>query len=153
GLGVATAVFWWRSRRDEGQACAVDEGALAAEQSFRINYVKALIPLLPLALLFLTAPPLKLFEVPPEWLGERSGGAPLTAAEHGLFDSRLVGAAMLVGVAVAGLAAGKASVKVAGAFFDGAGYGFTHIISLIVAATCFGKGVELIGLARLVGDL
>jgi DcuC family C4-dicarboxylate transporter len=59
---------------------------------------------------------------------------------------------MLVGVVVAGLAAGRGSLKVAGAFFDGAGYGFTHIISLIVAANCFGEGVRLIHLADVVGE-
>ncbi|HYV37477.1 MAG TPA: hypothetical protein VE988_17360, partial [Gemmataceae bacterium] len=34
-----------------------------------------------------------------------------------------------------------------------AGYGFMHIISLIVTATCFGEAVRLIGLAALLGDL
>src|SRR5262249_32845816 len=29
---------------------------------------------------------------------------------------------------------------------------FAHIISLIVAASCFGAGIELIGIARLIGD-
>src|SRR5207302_720252 len=38
------------------------------------------------------------------------------------------------------------------AFFDGAGYAYTHIITLIVAATCFSEGVRQIGLARLLGD-
>jgi DcuC family C4-dicarboxylate transporter len=39
------------------------------------------------------------------------------------------------------------------AFCYGAGYAFTHVVTLIVAAACFGKGVELVGLARHLGDL
>jgi DcuC family C4-dicarboxylate transporter len=38
-------------------------------------------------------------------------------------------------------------------FFDGAGYGFTHIISLIVTANCFGKAIEHVGLAKALGEL
>jgi len=81
-----------------------------------------------------------------------AGDAPLTPEQQGLFDSRLVGAAMLVGVVVAALAAGRSGLRAAEAFFGGAGYAFTHIISLIVAATCFGEGVRVIGLARVVGQ-
>ena len=60
---------------------------------------------------------------------------------------------MLVGVVVATLSAGRMGFQVAGTFFEGAGYAFTHIISLIVTANCFGEAVKLIGLARVLGDL
>jgi DcuC family C4-dicarboxylate transporter len=39
------------------------------------------------------------------------------------------------------------------AFFEGAGYAFANIISVIVAATCFGEAVKQIGLADLLGNL
>jgi DcuC family C4-dicarboxylate transporter len=38
-------------------------------------------------------------------------------------------------------------------FFEGAGYGFTHVVSLIVVATCFGKAIEAAGLAQSLGQL
>ena len=132
-----------------------------AEPLFRVNLLMALIPLLPLALLFLTAPPLRVLELPARWLveappttaRETAAEPPLSPRERGLFDSRLIGLAMLIGVAAAALAVPRKAPGLAVAFFGGAGYGFTHIISLIVAATCFGKGVEVIGLARLLGGL
>ena len=42
----------------------------------------------------------------------------------------MIGAAMLVGVVAASLVAWQSALGVAKAFFDGAGYAFTHIISL-----------------------
>jgi DcuC family C4-dicarboxylate transporter len=154
---------------------------------FKVNLVMALIPLLPLALLFLTAPPLRAVRVPPGWLVELPPPSPadavsalavappagfpttlswpglasnlgppearLSARARGLFDSRLIGMAMLIGVVAAALTVWRKAPGIAGAFFEGAGYGFTHIISLIVAATCFGKGVEAIGLASMLGGL
>src|SRR5262249_9731871 len=105
-------------------------------------------PLLPLVLLFLTTPAFGVLEVPHDWLL-----APPAPADDPRFDSRLIGAAMLVGVVVAALLAPRVGLGVAGSFFEGAGYAFTHIISLIVTANCFGEGVKLIGLAAVLGDL
>ena len=200
GLGVATLVFCGLTarRRAADAACGFAEERASPptplpakkpddESPFRVNPVRALIPLLPLALLFLTAPPLRVVRVPSGWLVEasrkpaaecvaalavapqtgfptalpwaglaRSSAQPsdgLSARERGLFDSRLIGMAMLIGVVAAALAVWPKAPGIARAFFDGAGYGFTHIISLIVAATCFGKGVEAIGLARMLGLL
>ena len=58
-------------------------------------------------------------------------------------------AAMLIGIAAAGLTSLGKSGGLAAAFFDGAGYGYTHVISLIVVASTFAAGVELSGLIRL----
>jgi DcuC family C4-dicarboxylate transporter len=38
-------------------------------------------------------------------------------------------------------------------FFEGAGYGFAHIVSLIVTANCFGAGIREVGLAADLGRL
>jgi DcuC family C4-dicarboxylate transporter len=170
GLVVATAVFTFvcaRAERKSPQPEPPAEDSKAAP-AFQVNYLRAMIPVLPLALLFLTAPPLRVFTVPAQWLveppktaptaGKAEGQSPDTAPqlgprERGLFDSRLVGAAMLIGAVIAGAVVWRKGPGVALAFFEGAGYGFTHIISLIVAATCFGEGVAAIGLAALVGDL
>ena len=55
---------------------------------------------------------------------------------------------MLVGVVLAAAVGGASAWDSARAFFEGAGYALTHIISVIIAATCFGKGVDAIGLAK-----
>jgi DcuC family C4-dicarboxylate transporter len=151
-VGVSTAVFWVLSLRAE-RAAPVDETADKAVPqgaTFRVNYVKAAVPIVPLVLLFLTGPPLSLVEVPRDWLTD-----PKKLGDAANFNSRLIGAAMLVGVVVAAAVAPGSALGTARAFFEGAGYAMTHIVSLIVAATCFGKGVEGIGakeaLGRLVG--
>jgi C4-dicarboxylate transporter, DcuC family len=186
GLAVATTVFVVRSRRV--QASANTPEPITPPTDFQLNPIKALIPIVPLVLLFLTAPPLNLVRVPPNWLievksrqlpeavltvGSATGmvmipaalpvgaiaarlqptEARLTASEMGLFDCRLIGAAMLMGVAAAIVTSRGSLLRTAAAFFDGAGYGFANIISLIVTATCFGEAVRLVGLAAVLGDL
>jgi DcuC family C4-dicarboxylate transporter len=153
-LAVATLLFWIGSIRYEarlGRGLTEHAGKNAAEEvgAFKVNLFKAFVPLVPLVLLFLVAHPFKVFELPPEWLlGDR-----YKKDEEIHFDSRLIGAAMLVGVVVAAVSALEKAPGVARAFFDGAGYAFTNIISLIVIASCLGEGVKLIGLARLIGEL
>jgi DcuC family C4-dicarboxylate transporter len=152
-VGIATAVFWVLSARAERSASAAgagESGADAEGKAFRVNYVKAVVPLVPVVLLFLTGPPLRLIDVPHDWLTD-----PAKAGDAANFNSRLIGAAMLVGVVAAAAVTPSAAPGTAGAFFQGAGYAMTNIVSLIVAAACFGKGVEGIGvkdaLGRLVG--
>jgi len=99
--------------------------------------------LVPITLLFLTGPPLKVITIPTGWLADVKNPSDVL---H--FDSRLIGAAMLVGVIQAALVGGATAWESARAFFEGAGYALTHIISVIIAATCFGKGVDAIGLAK-----
>ena len=60
---------------------------------------------------------------------------------------------MLVGVAAA-LAVSPSKIRDgARSFFEGAGFAYTHIISLIVAANCFGTGIEQVGLADVLGQV
>ncbi len=147
---VTTPLFWLLSSRAE--ASSVAEPASPQTMDIgpvpRIRLDKALVPLVPLGILFLTGPPLQLVTVPSEWLVKTD---PPSAAELQNFGSRLIGAAMLVGVALAALITWKAAAGTARAFFEGAGYAFTHIISLIVTASCFGEGVKQIGLAAQIG--
>jgi DcuC family C4-dicarboxylate transporter len=168
-LAAATAVFWVLSLRHEARLAAARrrleereaEHEAEAAEAGAPSLARALVPLAPLVLLFLLAPPLELIHMPREWLvGPREPALLLREASRALgdpglaagvadpFDSRLIGAAMLVGVVLAALAAGRRAAGCLPAFFEGAGYAFTHIISLIVAATCFGEGVKLIGLAE-----
>jgi DcuC family C4-dicarboxylate transporter len=145
GLVVATGLFWFLCRGDNHRDVAARaENSDAEPPPFQVNYLRAVVPLLPLLLLYLTAPPLKIVEVKREWL--------IGSAVSGPFDSRLVGLAMLAGVAVAAIVVRRAIFDITATFFEGAGYGFAHIISLIVAANCFGKSIQIIGLAEMLGE-
>jgi DcuC family C4-dicarboxylate transporter len=126
----------------------------------KVNLLRALVPLLPLVLLFLAGPPLNVIRVPERWLVFRpfeflpalaGGPAAVLEKKDPYYETRLIGAAMLVGVLAAGLAHPARVRGVPKAFFDGAGYAFAEVISLIVTASCFGKAVEQIGLAALIG--
>jgi C4-dicarboxylate transporter, DcuC family len=146
-VGVATCLFWFmslprerRRRLEEEKPLANQPGDDADGTSFQVNLTKAAVPLVPLVVLFLTGPPLNLFHVPKEWLIQDETTA---------YESRLIGAAMLLGTATAALVSWKSAKDTAKVFFEGAGFGFTHIISIIVAAQCFGEGIKLIGLEGL----
>lgn len=146
-LLVATAVFWLQSWwSDRGWRPAEDE--VKVRLDFRINPIKALVPFIPLIILFLTSPPLTLIDVPKHWLVNVKSEAEVSA-----FESRMIGAAMLIGVAAAALTQRRKFKDAARAFFEGAGYGFTYIIGIIVAASCFGEGIKQIGLDQYVRRL
>jgi C4-dicarboxylate transporter, DcuC family len=152
-LLVSMLVLWGLSRRLDRQEDAAPtpvpsdragSGAPDPDTPFTLSYVKAMVPLVPLALLFVVAPPLSLLDVPQPWLvGPEEATNP--------FESRRVGLAMVVGTMVAALAARTHGTI--GAFFEGVGFAVTNIISIIVAAACFGEGVKLLGLHRSMGDL
>jgi DcuC family C4-dicarboxylate transporter len=59
---------------------------------------------------------------------------------------------MLIGAALATLAAPRRATGAARAFFEGAGYAMTHIVSLIVIATCFGAGIRQLKLNEPIKD-
>ena len=144
-LALATLLFWlvcWRADRNAAPVAPTPEPPAEG----RINLVRATVPLLPVALLYLQGAPFHLFRVPAEWLFLK----PATRDQS--YDSRLIGLAMLVGVLAAALSFPSRIRGVPKAFFDGAGYAFVEIISLIVVARCFGTAVEVTGLAALIGD-
>jgi DcuC family C4-dicarboxylate transporter len=68
------------------------------------------------------------------------------------FETRMIGFAMLLGVVAAALVTPTKVKGVAAAFFEGAGYGYGHIVSLIVAANCFGRAIREIGIAHSLGQ-
>ena len=140
-LVLATVLFWLFSRRadrKEGPPGVVPEPPTEG----RINVVRALVPLIPLVLLYLQGAPFELFDVPKEWVLLRPD------KEAGAYETRLIGLAMIVGVLAAALANPWRVRGVPRAFFEGAGYAFAEVISLIVVARCFGEGIEMTGLAR-----
>ena len=123
------------------------------------------VPLVPLAVLFLTGPPFHVFEIPLDWvvpwppeasLGAAVGSSGVIASgakPHPLFNTRLIGLAMLIGVLIAAIASPSKARVCVKQFFEGAGYGFANVVSLIVVANCFGKAIEQAGLADALGKI
>ncbi|HQR05835.1 MAG TPA: C4-dicarboxylate transporter DcuC [Gemmatales bacterium] len=140
-LAVAMLVFLWMNRSELRQT----EQASKAEK-VKIHWFSAIVPIVPIVLLFLFGPPLNIFTLPDHWL--------IAPKEPpGVFSPRLIGLAMLCGCVVACVAVPKKAGSVARHFFEGAGYGYTHIISLIVIAKCFSEGIKLSGIADVIGHL
>jgi len=161
-LAIATLVFWLLSRRLQVLAAAngvrqphvaTDQGADTSRSPeseippFQINWLKAFVPLVPLLLLFLTGPPLNLVKVERHWLIGPKEPAEMSP------ESRKIGAAMLIGTVVAMLVSPRQAGQSVRAFFEGTGFAFGQIISLIVVAQCLGTAVRLIGLDKLFEQL
>ncbi|MFO0889696.1 MAG: C4-dicarboxylate transporter DcuC [Isosphaeraceae bacterium] len=142
--GAALLAFWLRTalrgRSDRVGLPAGEDGTEVESEAetpggsigFTIRPVKALVPLLPLLLLFtdpLLGPysPLRSIQGPPKIL-----------------------AAMLIGIAAAALTSPRVSGQLGTAFFEGAGYAYTHVISLIVVASTYAEGIRLSGLINLI---
>jgi DcuC family C4-dicarboxylate transporter len=171
-LPVVVVVFWLLSLRAERQyqAQLLEEKPVAETAPFQVQIWKAVIPLLPVVFLFLAGPPFNLLPIRTSWLmspkevpelallAKTDPAAALKKLESlpqkpEMFNSRLIGFAMLLGVVCAALASWQKIGQTATAFFEGAGYGYIHIISLIVAASAFGEGVKQLGLDRAFGEL
>ncbi|MCE9532291.1 MAG: C4-dicarboxylate transporter DcuC, partial [Planctomycetes bacterium] len=146
-LAIATFIFWWLSRRYERRHATTIVEDAKPESAFRVNYLRALVPIVPLVLLFVTGPPLELFKVPLEWLVEAGPKPEVIKAAQKMAPTRLIGLAMVIGVVVACLVSPRQVGSIPRAFFEGAGYAFASIVSLIVTANCFGVAIEQIGLA------
>lgn len=131
---VVLLTFWWLALRwEKRHPVEATPDEIAPAEAFKINYVKALIPLIPVVLLFI-APHIRL---PKE-----------------IKDHITILVAMLIGVTAAALTAldrlkappMETDKSIVGAFFYGAGYAYTHVISLIVVATVFTEGIKACGL-------
>ncbi|WP_165074550.1 C4-dicarboxylate transporter DcuC [Paludisphaera rhizosphaerae] len=130
--GAALCTFWILALRRDRRSAPAPEAEEAAEtrDDRRINPFKAIVPVAPLAILFADA--------------AFGASSPLAAFQG---PSKIL-AAMLVGVLLAWAAAPATGSKLAPEFFEGAGYAYTHVISLIVAASTFAEGVRGSGLIR-----
>jgi DcuC family C4-dicarboxylate transporter len=129
--GASLLTFWllaWRRSRTAEPTTVV--GPELSEP--RVNLFKAAVPVAPLAILFADA---------------------MLGASSPLVDfagpSKIL-AAMLIGLMMAWLAVPRCGPRLAPEFFEGAGYAYTHVISLIVAASTFAEGVRRGGLIRVV---
>ncbi len=161
-LLVSMSVFWlmsvWWERKAAANGDPVSPVLASPEREPgvtepppRVNVLKALVPLVPLALLFASGlpKPYNLFEIPDEWVIMPKAGGTREPA----YNSRLIGLAMLVGVLVAAAVTPSKSRDCVKQFFEGAGYGFTNVVSLIVTANCFGAAMKAAGLAQSLGQL
>lgn len=144
GVVVATVVFTllhWRRREEEpGRTDDVLIPMASDEADLRVNWFKATIPIVPIALLLAAYGgwnPLAWLITPPpgdEWR-PLAGALPVVRA-------------MLIG-AVLGLVVGWREVaRLTRSFFDGMGAAYASIISLTITAQCFGAGIGAIGLAN-----
>ncbi len=134
--GTALLAFWvlvrFRPKIEDDSDTEASSESPGGSVGFPINPVKAFVPVLPLLLLFMDSSlgaysPLKALEGPPKIL-----------------------AAMLIGIVLAGLTSPRVVGQLATAFFEGAGYAYTHVISLIVAASTFAEGINGCGLIRVI---
>ena len=147
-LIVAGLALWLLTRLRDG-AAVPPPVEVKVESVGSVNLFKAAVPLIPLAILFASGPPLSFFAIEPEWVvAVDPSGKPSP-----YYSSRLIGLAMLIGTLAAAVAGPRQAKGCMKAYFEGAGYGFTNIVSLIVTATCFGKGIEAMKLADHLGDL
>jgi DcuC family C4-dicarboxylate transporter len=153
GACVAFLVFTLlnRERRNEGltegeaipPAFYPDDADSAAP--FRLNLVKALLPLLPITLLLLASSgwtPLQwLRSVPPGPKWEPFAGAlPVVRA-------MLIGALLMLAVNW------REVSQVARSLFDGMGRAYGSIISLTITAQCFGAGLAVLGVTDMLVQL
>jgi DcuC family C4-dicarboxylate transporter len=140
-LAVALAVFWPLCLRAEARTAATMEPTPeenAAELApFHVSPIKAVIPIIPVVMLMAVGPPFNLLDNKRAWLV--APGTPDVT-----FGARLVGVSMLIGAALASLSTPRCAGRAAASFFEGAGQAFARIISIIVVASCFGKGIELL---------
>lgn len=132
----------------------------------RISLFKAAVPLVPILLLMVVRPILQL--IPNDATPQATTRATVVAttratttpttnpAARGLMpnltEQATIAAAMLIGVVCACAANPKRIGGVAAAFFDGAGFAYAHVISVIVAATMFATSIEVNGLIRMMAD-
>jgi len=134
--GALTAFWLLAVRRERRFTGKQPPGLIPAEDSVGaeqqpVNLIKAMVPVLPIVLLSLDA---------------LIGPNPVTRSLVG--PARIL-AALLIGVVAAGLTSLEKAGGLTTAFFEGAGYAYTHVISLIVAASTFAEGIRLSGLIGL----
>lgn len=92
-------------------------------KDFKINYIMAIVPMLPLIILILGS----------------TGTVPL-------FKKFAISHAMLIGCAAAFLATRKSPAEISKAFFKGAGDGFATVFGIITMALVFVSGVQSLGI-------
>ena len=134
--GIALIVFWALSARERATEPVTSEVIADAEEveKFELNILRALVPLVPLALLFCVNALTMTgrLELPKE-----------------ITTSVMILASMLIGTLLAAALTPSRAGDTPKEFFLGAGFAYTHVISLIVTATAFTEGIKANGLIEL----
>jgi DcuC family C4-dicarboxylate transporter len=149
--GTALVMFWMMSlmyerrartspqaREENGMTCtpgsigATMAGVTDAAPLARINPLKACVPLVPIVLLMFVRPLLRKQGLLPD-----------------ITEQATIGAAMLIGVVCAAASAPGRISGVAAMFFEGAGFAYAHVISVITAASMFAASIEVNGLIQM----
>ncbi len=120
GFLSAVAIFWWQ-RRSLTPNSATTNVVEPEAHTHKVNLLKALMPPLPVLILFLLMPGLHLF--------------PAVARIYP--DGLPVVHAMLISTIITAVVARSELSKLTKEFFEGLGYGYVQVISLIITASCF----------------
>lgn len=138
GFLTAVAVFTLQSRRAPREADRGESG-LASDEAVGAPVWKALLPPLPVALIFLSLPGFIFHSLP----------APF---ERGM----PVAYAMLASTILVLLCCRREVSATVKAFFEGMGYAYANVVSLIITSSCFIAGLTEVGLTdrlvRVVSD-
>lgn len=122
-LGLLTAISLTIVAFIKGEHKGYHSEALDNVNDFKINYIMALVPMLPLIILILGS----------------TGVVPL-------FKKFAISHAMLIGCFAAFLATRKNPAEISKAFFKGAGDGFATVFGIITMALVFVSGVQALGI-------
>ena len=122
-LGLITAASLTIVAFIKGEHRGYHSEALDNVEDFKINYIMALVPMLPLIILVLGS----------------TGVVPL-------FKKFAISHAMLIGCFAAFLATRKNPAEISKAFFKGAGDGFATVFGIITMALVFVSGVKSLGI-------
>ena len=95
---------------------------MSAGENFNVNYLKALVPVIPLVLLI------------------------LSSKQVGILPEMSVALSMVLGVVIALVITWSNAQKVCVQFFDGMGTAYGNVIGLIICATVFTSGLAAMGL-------
>lgn len=122
-LGLITAISLTIVAFVKGEHKGYHSDTLDQLKDFKINYIMAIVPMLPLIILILGS----------------TGTVPL-------FKKFAISHAMLIGCAAAFLATRKSPAEISKAFFKGAGDGFATVFGIITMALVFVSGVQSLGI-------
>lgn len=122
-LGLITAISLTIVAFVKGEHKGYHSDTLDHLKDFKINYIMAIVPMLPLIILILGS----------------TGTVPL-------FKKFSISHAMLIGCAAAFLATRKSPAEISKAFFRGAGDGFATVFGIITMALVFVSGVQSLGI-------
>jgi DcuC family C4-dicarboxylate transporter len=134
GFAAAVVTFTVMSRRPPKESINVPSSLVAETGDDQpIRLVEALLPPLPIAMLLLLQPRFQLF---PPVLEIYPDGLPVSHA-------------MMLSAIVALFVDRKDLSARTKSFFEGAGFAYVNVISLIITATCFIRGMETVGLTQM----